>query len=390
MATREQVYTAKILINDQEAENKLKKMETQLEALKKKRDKAWKSDKMDVWKAASKEIDQLNKKIDKQRTLVHGLNHTLDSMSTAKQKELEATVKAINRQLNSGAVERNSKEWKALNEVLKDTKSELGRIKQEGQHQPSVWGKFFKFLNDSWGGVLIIFQSITGMSQTIRGAVKDYAQMEEEMADVRKYTGLTADQVRDLNEELKKMDTRTSREQLNQLAGAAGRLGITSKEGILEFVDAADKIGVALGDDLGDGAVDKIGKLAMAFGEDERMGLRGAMLATGSAINELAQNSAAKAGYLVDFTARVAGFAKQIGRQQPRPTARPLAHRPGAAQQPRWLPHRRRRVPFAGRRDRCSSVGCHRTHRQRADRQRGAATGSRSTPRGDRAAPAAS
>lgn len=82
------------------------------------------------------------------------------------------------------------------------------------------------------------------------------------------------------------MDTRTSREQLNELAGAAGRLGITSKDAIEEFVDAADKISVSLGDDLGKGAVDQIGKLAMAFGEDETMGLRGAMLATGSAINE--------------------------------------------------------------------------------------------------------
>ena len=54
----------------------------------------------------------------------------------------------------------------------------------------------------------------------------------------------------------------------------------------------------------------------MAFGEDDRLGLRGAMLATGSAINELAQNSSAKAGYLVDFTARVAGFGKQLGLTQ--------------------------------------------------------------------------
>ena len=37
---------------------------------------------------------------------------------------------------------------------------------------------------------------------------------------------------------------------------------------------------------------------------------------TGSAINELVQNSSAQAGYLVDFTARVAGFGKQLGLTQ--------------------------------------------------------------------------
>lgn len=84
----------------------------------------------------------------------------------------------------------------------------------------------------------------------------------------------------------------------------------------MEFVEGADMINVALGEDLGDGAVEKIGKLAMAFGEDKKKGLKGAMLSTGSAINELVQNSSAQAGYLVDFTARVAGFGKQLGLTQ--------------------------------------------------------------------------
>ena len=88
---------------------------------------------------------------------------------------------------------------------------------------------------------------------TIRKTVQDYAKMEEAMADTRKYTGLADAAIRELNEDLKKMDTRTSREELNQLAGTAGRLGITSKADILEFVDAANQIKVALGDDLGGG-----------------------------------------------------------------------------------------------------------------------------------------
>ena len=136
------------------------------------------------------------------------------------------------------------------------------------------------------------------------------------MVDVIKYTGLTKTQVEELNETFKKMDTRTSREKLNQLAGDAGRLGITSQEAVGEFVDAADKINVALGDDLGDDAVKNIGKLAQMFGDDKNKGLRGAMLATGSVVNELAQSSSASAGYLVDFTARLAGVGKQAGLTQ--------------------------------------------------------------------------
>ena len=63
MASREEVFTAKILINDQEAESKLKKLETQLEAVKKRRDEALRDGKIDVWKAANKEVDRLSKSI---------------------------------------------------------------------------------------------------------------------------------------------------------------------------------------------------------------------------------------------------------------------------------------------------------------------------------------
>ena len=51
---------------------------------------------------------------------------------------------------------------------------------------------------------------------------------------------------------IQKIDTRSSREHLNQLAQEAGRLGKTSPEAVLGYVRAADKINVAL-DDLGEG-----------------------------------------------------------------------------------------------------------------------------------------
>lgn len=316
MASREEIFSAVIKLNDQEATSKLEKMKTQLAALKKRRDDALQNGRIDVWTAANKEIDKLEVKIKKQEQLIGTMNHTLDSLSTAKQKELEQIIRDINRHLNSGAVERNSEEWKELNECLKQTKKELRTIKAEGEQQIGLWGKVTGFLNKNWGAITQMFSAVTGISATVRNAVNDYAGMEEEMADVRKYTGLADEVVRELNEDFKAMDTRTPREQLNQLAGVAGRLGIQSKEEVLEFVKAADKIGVALGDDLGDGAVDKIGKLAMAFGEDKNMGLQKAMLSTGSALNELAQNSSAQAGYLVEYTARVAGFGKQLGLTQ--------------------------------------------------------------------------
>ena len=172
------------------------------------------------------------------------------------------------------------------------------------------------FLNKNWGAITQTLAAYSGLRDIVKGSVDAFAEMDQEMNNVRKYTGQSIEEVQRMNETFKQMDTRTPREQLNQLAGSAGRLGVSSTPAVLEFVDAADKINVALGDDLGKGAVDAIGKLAMAFGEDETKGLRGAMLATGSAVNELAQNSAAQAGYLVDFAARLSGVGIQAGMTQ--------------------------------------------------------------------------
>lgn len=245
------------------------------------------------------------------------IDQTLRNLSGATMRDLEYALQMVNEQLRETS--HGTKAFDELAEKSRRLKKQIAEVndqlKAPEQRKGLVRG-FIDGLNKNWGAVVQGWAALTGLTQTVRMCTNAFASMEDVMANTRKYTGQTDEQVRELNEDFKKMDTRSSREQLNELAGAAGRLGITSKEGIEEFVDAADKISVALGDDLGDKAVDQIGKLAMAFGEDQRMGLRGAMLATGSAINELAQNSPAQANYLVEFTARVAGIGKQFGLTQ--------------------------------------------------------------------------
>ena len=101
-----------------------------------------------------------------------------------------------------------------------------------------------------------------------------------------------------------------SREELNRLAGEAGKLGITGVDNVREFVEAADMINVALGEDLGEEAVNQIGKLSQMFGDQSRS-LKENMLAIGSAVNQVAQSSSASEPYLVEFTARMGGVGKQ-------------------------------------------------------------------------------
>ena len=152
--------------------------------------------------------------------------------------------------------------------------------------------------------------ALSGLVISGRRAVSAFAEMDQEMANVRKYTGMAAEQVEALNEEFKKMDTRSSRQQLNKLAQEAGRLGMQSEEDVMGFVRAADKINVAL-DELGEGATLTLSKLTNIFGDRERLGVEKSLLAVGSVINELSQNSTASASYLAEFTSRLGGVGAQ-------------------------------------------------------------------------------
>jgi TP901 family phage tail tape measure protein len=314
MANSTQTFIGRVLLDDKQAKQTIALLEKQLEQVKQKKTDAFK--KGDDTKAFDKEINRINASLKTLRTNQEQVNRTFNNLSSASYKELSVVMKTVQKQLRSGAVERNSEEWKKLQQKLKEVKREMNAINSESKETTSLWSRFVNVLNTNWGAISQIIAAYAGLSMTIRKCAQAYADMEESMANVRKYTGQTDEEVHRMNEDFKRMDTRTAREQLNELAGSAGRLGITSKDMIEEFVDGADKINVALGDDLGEGAVDKIGKLAQMFGEDKTKGLRGAMLATGSAVNELAQNSSANAGYIVDFTADLSGVGIQAGMTQ--------------------------------------------------------------------------
>lgn len=258
-----------------------------------------------------KEIDSTNMDIKETRRRMQFVNNTLATLKTSSIRDLEYSIKAINQQMKG--MERGTEQFKQMELKAKQLKAELQAVRAEGVAQESWIKRSADWFNRMQGLALGAVAAISGITFTVKKCVEEYAKMDDEMTNVRKYTGQAAEEVERMNEDFKKMDTRTPRQKLNQLAEDAGRLGITSTAAVEEFVDGADKINVALGDDLGDKAVSQIGKLAQMFGEDKTKGLRGAMLATGSAVNELAQNSSASAGYLVDFTARVAGVGKQAG-----------------------------------------------------------------------------
>ena len=296
-------FRAAIRIDNREAKSKFEETREQVDKLTKELEELRDEGKKDTqeYKKLNQELNELKKTFITQRDLVGKTAYTYN--------ELKKSASNVRRELNNTIP--GTKKWQELRTDLVLTERRMRELEGQARETRISIGSIVDGFNKYAALGATAIASLTGLTLTARKCVDEFAQMQEAMAQVRKYTGMSVEEVENLNEAFKEMDTRTPRERLNALAGDAGRLGITSREAVLEFVDAADKINVALGEDLGEDAVKNIGKLAQMFGEDDRLGLRGAMLATGSAVNELAQNSSAAEKYLVDFTARMAGVGQQ-------------------------------------------------------------------------------
>lgn len=303
MAISIQDFRVAIRIDNSEAKKKFDETKQQVAAVEAEMKKLREEGKQD-----SEEYKELEKRHDKLNTSLYELRKEAGRTALS-YSELRKAARSLKAQMDNATP--GTEKWKALRADYLLTKQRMKELEQQARETHFSISKIADGFNKYAAMGAGVIASLTGAALTARKCVDEYAEMEEAESQVIKYTGMTREEVKELNEEFKQLDTRTPREKLNALAGDAGRLGITGKKEVMEFVDAADKINVALGEDLGEDAVKNIGKLAQMFGEDDRLGLRGAMLATGSAINEVAQNSSAAEGYLVGFTARVAGAANQ-------------------------------------------------------------------------------
>ena len=313
MATIRDVAEVLIKIDDKEAKTKMPELKKQAEELIKTWDECFKNNDQKGLKEAGKELRKVYREMDNLQKRTMDVDKAMQHLSTATPKELKRIMEQINRELNSGAIERGTKEWDEYNDKLKQVKAELKKIANE-QKEVTDTGMSFKDMLDIGGNLSMIEGSFIDMKDTVADFVRDnvnsYIGLDAEMANVQKFTGMTREGVEELNAEFKNIDTRTSVIELNKLAEEAGRLGKTSQEDVLGFVKAADIINVAL-DDLGEGATLEISKLTNIFGDEKALGTEKSMLAVGSVINELSQNCTAAAPYLANFTKRLAGVGSQ-------------------------------------------------------------------------------
>lgn len=308
----------KIYIDNSDAMKKADSLKTKISALDDELTKLNAAGKRETAEYQQKEkaLIQLQASYDRYQQKISATEQVLKNLSGASREELEKTRKDIQGTLRKMSRDADGYQdtvnsliavEKQLNVVKAEQNSSLGK-------NATFWSRAADGFNKYFGMATAFLATVTGLSFAFRSLAEDVAKMDDIYADVMKTTGMTKEEVKALNEEFKKWDTRTPREDLNKIAEEGGRIGI-AKDKIAEFTKAMDVANVALGDSF-TGGVDevasKLGKLKLLFKETKDEQVEKAYMSIGSAINDLGANGVASEENIADFTTRVGSLPEAL------------------------------------------------------------------------------
>lgn len=308
MASNNDRYVVTLGMNSDEAVQKLAELRNQATALNQQLTQAMASGSKAQAGRIRQQLRQTNNDIRRFEDELKSVDRVMGRLSKASIKEMEGALRTLQRRIKN--FDQGSEQFNRMSTQIRQLRTQLSHVNAELRTQETLWTRMNTWLNNAQTFMIGAAVFLSGLGQAARSAVSSFAQMDEQMADTKKYTGMTEEQVKDLNEAFKQMDTRTGREQLNELAQEAGRLGKSTQEDVMGYVKAADVINVALSE-LGEGATQSIAKLSNIFKIEAQYGTYDSMLKIGSVINDLAQNCTASTPYLVEFANRLAGVGVQ-------------------------------------------------------------------------------
>lgn len=236
------------------------------------------------------------------------LNKVILTLKTAPLEDLQKAAAQLQQELSK--TERDADKYVETSMNLRRVNEQINEVKRSWQEHDNQIVATIKRLTS----YVLVYAGFNEVVGRIKQLYQANLQLSDSLADIEKTTGLSTESVAELSREIDSIDTRTAQQELHDLAYEAGKLGISAKEDVLGFVKAGNQLLVALGEDLGGAeAVRQLMKVNAILGETQKLGVEKALLATGSAINEISQTSRASAGPIVDIVTRIGAIGEAAG-----------------------------------------------------------------------------
>lgn len=246
----------------------------------------------------------------------------LEAVGSLNQQRTALLASAAALRTQAQATGLSTGEQQHLQTELKQTEAELakvnGQLRNYGVHVNEGSG-FTANLSKGAGELATTFlgayAGIQGVATVMQDAFAANVRYSDELVDVAKTTGLTADQVEQLATNLKQVDTRTTLDGLLKIAEVGGQLGYVGED-VEKFAKGMDVASQALSDDFGNNVeliATQLGKINTVFGKQLGGDVTENLLHIGSALNQLGAVGAATSPQLADVALRTGAVAANAG-----------------------------------------------------------------------------
>ena len=266
---------------------------------------------------------------DATRELKNNAREMLNAKGSLEQRKaaLERLITVYGRM---SIAERQSAAGQRMNTIIKDLGVQINKIdptkiekvakeiKKVPESLPklsesSYFSKLFESISSGALSVLAPLALIGSAWTAVRAIFSHNVEISDAFADVRRTAKLSNEEVNNLADGLKDLNTRTNLEGLLDIGFIGGRLGVAKKE-LPDFIKQVDELAVVLKKELPGGAeavAEALGRIVTIYKvtQAEGVSLGTALSKVGSNLLELAHSGPVTVKYLQDFTLGVAGTA---------------------------------------------------------------------------------
>ena len=256
-----------------------------------------------------KELVSYNSAVSQNVTNYQRMQHAIKNLSSTSLNELKRALGAAKSEM--GKLTIDDKRLPLIRKRVEALQGQIDKMTGSIHKHGGAWNTAMKNLT-AYVGMFALFNKA---KELVTGAIKKNFEYSGSLTDIRKVSGMTMEEVNKLSTELAKIDTRTSVDGLAQLAYQGAKLGMGKYgvDGMAQFVKAADKINVAIGEEMGEEALPALSKMVEVMGLIPKMGIEKAMDATGSAMFKLSTTSTSTSNDIVEFAKRLTGVARTAG-----------------------------------------------------------------------------
>lgn len=282
----QQTATTELIIDGERAKQELTLIEEKVKSVDKQIREARKTGDAQLVKSLKDQKNQLlaNRKALQKEAIE--VNRILNNLSTAKPKELNATIRELTRQLSDPKIKRGSQDWKFLNDQIRRCKKELSQVNAELQVGESRWTKANNLIGKYAGMIGAVIAVLTGITLAFSKFRQERDALEESAADLKALTGLDDDSIAWLKGQAQKLSTTVTEE------------GIRIRQSSTEILEAYKLVGSAKPELLGNKeALAEVTKQTLILASASGMRLVDAVDATTLALNQYGDGADQAARY---------------------------------------------------------------------------------------------